>query len=126
MNTVWPLWKLTFPVRVFWLLDRDTRVVTNAAIRFSPKCKVGDTILIHGHISLPGSSYSQNPLKGPSDRLSGLHFPAMSDTFDHRMKWKALGAWKQMGEIAGAMRSCMMVVDPNLVSHGSWGQTLLA
>lgn len=27
----------------------------------------------------------------------------MSDSFDHRMKWKALGAWKQMGEIAGAM-----------------------
>lgn len=78
-------------------------MVTNAAIKFSPKSEVGDTIPIHDHINLPGSSYSQNPLKGPSDRLSGFHFPAMSDSFDHRMKWKALGTWKQMGEIAGAM-----------------------
>ncbi|OBS77102.1 hypothetical protein A6R68_16459, partial [Neotoma lepida] len=35
-----------------------------------------------------------NPLKELSDRMSGVHFPAMSDTFDHRMRWKALGAWE--------------------------------
>uniref|UniRef100_A0A9L0SGN6 Purine nucleoside phosphorylase n=1 Tax=Equus caballus TaxID=9796 RepID=A0A9L0SGN6_HORSE len=97
MNEGYPLWKVTFPVRVFRLLGVDTLVVTNAAGGLNPKFEVGDIMLIRDHINLPGFS-GQNPLIGPNDERFGVRFPAMSDAYDRDMRQKAHIAWKQMGE----------------------------
>ncbi|KAM5176552.1 purine nucleoside phosphorylase [Callospermophilus lateralis] len=93
----YPLWKVTFPVRVFRLLGVDTLVVTNAAGGLNPNFEVGDIMLIRDHINLPGLG-GQNPLKGPNDERFGVRFPAMSDAYDRNMREKALSTWKLMGE----------------------------
>ncbi|KAF7469741.1 Hypothetical predicted protein [Marmota monax] len=93
----YPLWKVTFPVRVFRLLGVDTLVVTNAAGGLNPNFQVGDIMLIRDHINLPGLG-GQNPLKGPNDERFGVRFPAMSDAYDRNMREKALSTWKLMGE----------------------------
>ncbi|XP_069318928.1 purine nucleoside phosphorylase [Eulemur rufifrons] len=93
----YPLWKVTFPVRVFQLMGVDTLVVTNAAGGLNPKFEVGDIMLIRDHINLPGFC-GQNPLRGPNDERFGVRFPAMSDAYDRTMRQKALSTWKQMGE----------------------------
>ncbi|KAI5189503.1 purine nucleoside phosphorylase [Manis pentadactyla] len=93
----YPLWKVTFPVRVFQLLGVNTLVVTNAAGGLNRKFKVGDIMLIRDHINLPGFC-GQNPLRGPNDERFGVRFPAMSDAYDLDMRQKAHTIWKQMGE----------------------------
>lgn len=60
------LCKVTFPVRVFYLMGVDTLVVTNAAGGLNPEFEVGDIMLIRDHINLPGFS-GVNPLMGPND-----------------------------------------------------------
>eukprot|EP00069_Balaena_mysticetus_P021991 bmy_14072T0 len=84
----YPLWKVTFPVRVFQLLGVDTLVVTNAAGGLNPKFEVGDIMLIRDHINLPGFC-GENPLRGPNDERFGVRFPAMSDAYDRDMRQKA-------------------------------------
>uniref|UniRef100_A0A8C6RZH1 Purine nucleoside phosphorylase n=1 Tax=Nannospalax galili TaxID=1026970 RepID=A0A8C6RZH1_NANGA len=93
----YPLWKVTFPVRVFRLLGVDTLVVTNAAGGLNPDFEVGDIMLIRDHINLPGFC-GQNPLQGPNDERFGVRFPAMSDAYDRSMRQKAFSAWRQMGQ----------------------------
>lgn len=93
----YPLWKVTFPVRVFQLLGVHTLVVTNAAGGLNPKFEVGDIMLIRDHINLPGIC-GENPLIGPNDERYGVRFPAMSDAYDREMRQKAHSTWKQMGE----------------------------
>lgn len=93
----YPVWKVTFPVRVFHLLGVDTLVVTNAAGGLNPKFEVGDIMLIRDHINLPGLC-GENPLIGPNDERFGVRFPAMSDAYDREMRQKAHSTWKQMGE----------------------------
>lgn len=76
-----PLWKVTLPVKVFWLPGVDTLAVTNVAEGFNLKFEVGDIMLIHNLsiIKLPGFC-DQNPLKGLNDERFGVHFPATTDT----------------------------------------------
>ncbi|XP_037690365.1 purine nucleoside phosphorylase-like [Choloepus didactylus] len=93
----YPLWKVTFPVRVFRLMGVDTLVVTNAAGGLNPRFEVGDIMLIRDHINMLGFS-GQSPLRGPNDERFGPRFPAMSDAYDHNLRQKAHCAWKQMGE----------------------------
>ncbi|XP_027471618.1 purine nucleoside phosphorylase-like isoform X2 [Zalophus californianus] len=93
----YPIWKVTFPVRVFFLMGMDTLVVTNAAGGLNPEFEVGDIMLIRDHINFPGFS-GVNPLIGPNDERFGLRFPAMSDAYDRDMRQNAHRAWKQMGE----------------------------
>ncbi|XP_037690366.1 purine nucleoside phosphorylase [Choloepus didactylus] len=93
----YPLWKVTFPVRVFQLMGVDTLVVTNAAGGLNPKFEVGDIMLIRDHINMLGFS-GQNPLRGPNDERFGPRFPAVSDAYDRNLRQKAHCAWKQMGE----------------------------
>ncbi|XP_076983434.1 purine nucleoside phosphorylase [Tamandua tetradactyla] len=93
----YPLWKVTFPVRVFRLMGVDTLLVTNAAGGLNPNFEVGDIMLIRDHINMPGFC-GQNPLRGPNDERFGHRFPAMSDAYDRNLMQKAHSAWKQMGE----------------------------
>ncbi|KAM8935030.1 purine nucleoside phosphorylase [Lycaon pictus] len=89
--------KVTFPVRVFFLMGVDTLVVTNAAGGLNREFEVGDIMLIRDHINLPGFS-GWNPLQGPNDERFGVRFLAMSDAYDRDMRQKAHSTWKQMGE----------------------------
>lgn len=108
-----PLWKVTFPVRVFQLLGVDTLVVTNAAGGLNPKFEVGDIMLIRDHINLPGFC-GENPLIGPNDERCGIRFPAMSDAYDREMRQKAHSTWKQMGEQRELQEGTyVMVTGPN-------------
>ncbi|XP_061041639.1 purine nucleoside phosphorylase-like [Eubalaena glacialis] len=108
----YPLWKVTFPVRVFQLLGVDTLVVTNAAGGLNPKFEVGDIMLIRDHINLPGFC-GENPLRGPNDERFGVRFPAMSDAYDRDMRQKAHSTWKQMGEQRELQEgTCVMVAGP--------------
>lgn len=59
-----PFWKVTLPVRVFWLPGVDTLVVTNVAGGLNIKFEVGDITLICDHIKLPGFC-GQTLSKGP-------------------------------------------------------------
>nr|XP_005603240.1 purine nucleoside phosphorylase isoform X1 [Equus caballus] len=109
----YPLWKVTFPVRVFHLLGVDTLVVTNAAGGLNSSFEAGDIMLIRDHINLPGFS-GQNPLIGPNDERFGVRFPAMSDAYDRDMRQKAHIAWKQMGEKRELQEGTyVMVAGPN-------------
>ncbi|XP_029109642.1 purine nucleoside phosphorylase-like [Scleropages formosus] len=73
--------KVTYPVRVFYLLGVDTLIVTNAAGGLNPKFNVGDIMLIRDHINLPGFA-GINPLCGQNDDRFGSRFPCMSDAYD--------------------------------------------
>ncbi|XP_070653285.1 purine nucleoside phosphorylase-like [Bos indicus] len=93
----YPLWKVTFPVRVFRLLGVETLVVTSISGGLNPNFEVGDIMLIRDHINLPGLS-GENPLRGPNEERFGVRFPAMSDAYDRDMRQKVHSIWKQMGE----------------------------
>uniref|UniRef100_A0A5F8GRI2 Purine nucleoside phosphorylase n=1 Tax=Monodelphis domestica TaxID=13616 RepID=A0A5F8GRI2_MONDO len=93
----YPLWKVTFPVRVFRLMNVHTLIVTNAAGGLNPEYEVGDIMLIRDHINLPGLG-GQNPLSGPNDNRFGGRFPPMSDAYDRVLRQKAHGIWKQMDQ----------------------------
>lgn len=56
--------KVTFPVRLFFLMGVDTLVVTIAGGGLDPEFEVGDTMLICGQVNLTGFS-GLNPLRGP-------------------------------------------------------------
>ncbi|KAI1889972.1 hypothetical protein AGOR_G00168410 [Albula goreensis] len=73
--------KVTYPVRVFFLLGVETLIVTNAAGGLNPNFSVGDIMLIKDHINMPGFA-GQNPLCGHNDERFGTRFPCMSDAYD--------------------------------------------
>ncbi|KAG7269214.1 hypothetical protein CRUP_011853 [Coryphaenoides rupestris] len=75
------MYKVTFPMRVFFLLGVDTLIVTNAAGGLNDSFSVGDIMLIKDHINLPGF-VGQNPLCGHNDDRFGKRFPCMSDAYD--------------------------------------------
>lgn len=70
----WPLERLTFPVRVFGLIDVDTLLVTNSAGGANPEYRPGDLMVITDHLNLMGA----NPLRGENDDRFGPRFPDMS------------------------------------------------
>ncbi|XP_060112018.1 purine nucleoside phosphorylase [Heteronotia binoei] len=92
----YPLWKVTFPVRVFSLLGVETLIVTNAAGGLNPEYKVGDIMVIQDHINMPGFA-GVNPLVGPNDERFGVRFPAMSDAYDRDLRKLAHTVAKEMG-----------------------------
>ncbi|KAK9517105.1 hypothetical protein VZT92_025007 [Zoarces viviparus] len=77
--------KVTYPVRVFYLLGVKTVIVTNAAGGLNGSYEVGDIMLIKDHINMPGFA-GQNPLCGHNDVRFGERFPCMSDAYDHELR----------------------------------------
>ncbi|XP_063769556.1 purine nucleoside phosphorylase isoform X2 [Pseudophryne corroboree] len=98
----YPLWKVTFPIRVFRLIGVETLIVTNAAGGLNQDYKVGDMMVIKDHINLPGFS-GQNPLAGPNDENFGPRFPPMSDAYDKEYRKLALAVGREQG-LAEKMR----------------------
>ncbi|XP_075773430.1 purine nucleoside phosphorylase isoform X2 [Pelodiscus sinensis] len=92
----YPLWKVTFPVRIFCLLGAKSLIVTNAAGGLNPGYQVGDIMVIRDHINMPGMA-GVNPLTGPNDERFGPRFPAMSDAYDEELRSLALAVGKELG-----------------------------
>jgi len=84
----YPVWKLTFPIRVMKLLGVETLIATNAAGGLNSDYEVGDLMIIRDHINLPGLC-GANPLQGPNDDRFGPRFPAMSGSYDKELRDQA-------------------------------------
>ncbi|XP_078394285.1 purine nucleoside phosphorylase-like [Cetorhinus maximus] len=91
-----PVWKTTFPVRVFRLLGVETLIVTNASGGLNEDYKVGDIMIIKDHINLPGFA-GISPLLGPNDDKFGERFPCMSDAYDKELRRLAAEVSRDLG-----------------------------
>jgi purine-nucleoside phosphorylase len=74
--------EITFPVRVFKLLDIKTLVLTNAAGGINVQLTQGALMVISDHLNLMGV----NPLRGPNDERFGPRFPDMSAVYSHELQ----------------------------------------
>ncbi|KAJ3596856.1 hypothetical protein NHX12_003256 [Muraenolepis orangiensis] len=90
------VFQVTYPIRVLSLLGVDTLIVTNAAGGLNPTFSVGDIMVIHDHINLPGF-VGQNPLCGPNDDRFGERFLCMSDAYDRNLVNLAVQMAKEEG-----------------------------
>jgi len=64
-------------------------LLTNAAGGVNRRYNVGDLMLLEDHINLPGMT-GANPLMGPNDEALGLRFLGMAQTYDRRLRQRAL------------------------------------
>lgn len=80
--------QVTFPIRVMHALGIHTVVLTNAAGGINSDFVVGDLMLIHDHINLPGLS-GQNPLIGPNDETVGPRFVGLAQAYDRDLRQSA-------------------------------------
>lgn len=95
----YPLWKVTFPIRVFHLIGVQTLIVTNAAGGLHEDYRVGHIMVIKDHINFPGFA-GQNPLVGPNEDRFGPRFPPMSDAYDRDLRKLAMSASRDLGYAA--------------------------
>ncbi len=80
----WTLDEVTFPVRVFGMLELDQLLVTNSAGGAHPAFDPGDLMVISDHLNLTGD----NPLRGDNDERLGPRFPDMTDAYDS--EWREI------------------------------------
>ena len=81
--------EVTFPVRVMKELGIHTLLLSNAAGGVNPAYQVGDLMLLEDHINMLGLS-GANPLMGPNDEELGVRFVGMAQTYDRRLRQRAL------------------------------------
>jgi len=77
----YPLWQVTFPVRVMKKLGVEILVISNAAGGLNLLFAPGDVMLISDHINFTG----QNPLIGPNLDDFGPRFPDMTSVYDKKL-----------------------------------------
>ncbi len=85
--------EVTFPIRVFQLLNVEVLIVTNAAGGMNPDFEVGVPMIITDHINLMGD----NPLIGPNIDEWGPRFPDMSNAYDKDLRKLAIEVAKELG-----------------------------
>jgi len=90
------LQEVTFPIRVMKALGIHTVILTNAAGGVNPAYQVGDLMLLEDHINFPGMA-GANPLMGPNDESLGLRFLGLVQTYDRRLRQRALEIARQQG-----------------------------
>jgi len=81
--------EVTFPIRVMKAMGIHSVLLTNAAGGVNRRYNVGDLMLLEDHINLPGMT-GANPLMGPNDEALGLRFLGMAQTYDRRLRQRAL------------------------------------
>uniref|UniRef100_A0A8C8VDN1 Purine nucleoside phosphorylase n=1 Tax=Pelusios castaneus TaxID=367368 RepID=A0A8C8VDN1_9SAUR len=112
----YPLWQVTFPIRVFKLLGVEIFIVTNAARALADGYSCGELMTIRDHINLPGFS-GQNPLLGPSKERFGPHSPALSSPYDQELRALALEISESFGYTSFVKEGVYcMVGGPNFES----------
>jgi purine-nucleoside phosphorylase len=77
----YPLWQVTFPVRLMKKLDIEDLIITNAAGGLNPLFSPGDVMVISDHINFTG----QNPLMGPNLDALGPRFPDMTEVYSRKL-----------------------------------------
>ena len=70
--------QVTFPVRVFQLLNVKNYIVTNASGAINLNYKPGDLMIISDHIGL----FCPSALFGKNDERFGTRFPSMSEAYN--------------------------------------------
>ncbi len=73
----YPITDVVLPIRIMKLLGAKILFLTNASGGINPEFKVGDLMMITGHIS----SFAPNPLIGPNIDELGVRFPDMSQVY---------------------------------------------
>ena len=81
--------EVTFPIRVMKAMGIHSLLLTNAAGGVNRRYNVGDLMLLEDHINLPGMT-GANPLMGPNDETLGVRFLGMAQTYDRRLRQRAL------------------------------------
>lgn len=81
--------EVTFPIRVMKAMGIHSVLLTNAAGGVNSSYNVGDLMLLEDHINLPGMT-GANPLMGPNDEALGVRFLGMAQTYDRRLRQRAL------------------------------------
>jgi len=89
----YPMWNVTFPVRVMKLLGVETLILTNSCGGINKDFNVGDFMIIEDHINFTGT----NPLIGKNEDGFGPRFCDMSYTYDRELQQLALNAARQVG-----------------------------
>lgn len=89
----YPLWNVTFPVRVMKLLGVETLILTNAAGGINMNFKVGDFMILQDHINYTGV----NPLIGKNEEGFGPRFCDMTFTYDRGLQRLAEEAAAEVG-----------------------------
>lgn len=77
----WDVQDVVIGIRTMAALGVRAVIITNAAGGLDPKFKVGDLMLIEGHISMVGMAGS-NSLIGMNDETEGPRFPSISSVYD--------------------------------------------
>jgi purine-nucleoside phosphorylase len=90
------LQEVTFPIRVMKELGIGAVLLTNAAGGVNPGYQVGDLMLLEDHINMLGLA-GANPLMGPNDEELGVRFVGMSQTYDRRLRQRALEIANERG-----------------------------
>ncbi|KAK2190894.1 hypothetical protein NP493_65g03011 [Ridgeia piscesae] len=88
--------QVTFPVRVFKLLEVKILIVTNASGAINRTYKMGDLMVICDHINLVGLA-GLNPLVGDNDSRFGPRFPPMSSAYDNDLRSIGLKLSEELG-----------------------------
>ncbi|MDD4189289.1 MAG: purine-nucleoside phosphorylase [Eubacteriales bacterium] len=87
------LWQVTFPIRVFKLMNVGNLIVTNSSGGINRNFKSGDLMLIRDHIGL----FAPSVLRGPNDERFGVRFPDMSKVYDPGLLRLARDVAKRIG-----------------------------
>ncbi|MBC7798350.1 MAG: purine-nucleoside phosphorylase [Pyrinomonadaceae bacterium] len=78
--------EVTFPMRVFGLLDIKNLILTNAAGSLNADFGTGSLMLIRDHINMMGV----NPLRGKNDERFGTRFPDMTAVYSRDLQELAI------------------------------------
>jgi purine-nucleoside phosphorylase len=85
--------EVTFPVRVFKLMNVKRLFISNAAGGLKPGLTPGSVMMLRDHINLTG----RNPLVGKNDEGFGPRFPEMNRPFAPQLSNAARIAAKKLG-----------------------------
>ena len=78
----YPLFEVTFPIRVLGLLGSKSLIVTNAAGAINTSYKQGELVAISDHINLTGS----NAALGPNEAKFGPRFFDMTTAYSPKLR----------------------------------------
>lgn len=83
--------EVTFPIRVFQILNVEYLFVSNAAGGMNGSFDIGDIMLIEDHINL----FPEHPLHGKNNNELGTRFPDMSNAYDRELRLLAMNIAKE-------------------------------
>lgn len=86
-------WQVTFPIRVFKILNVGNLIATNSSGALNKEYNPGDLMLINDHVSL----FAPSVLRGSNDERFGVRFPDMRNAYDKGLLELARGVAGKIG-----------------------------